>query len=380
MRGRIQSRNEVRQSSAYRLPVIGKVKTGEKKMGANNREYPSSLDYFRFTGKYAEDVVKALGNDKPNKIGIYFADDDVKKVCDERFEARDDRGVVVLEGDGETFRAYDPATQKFIEGIDKTHPLIALHRKNIKHVLTIRFLISGFKGVLGQWELTTRGSRTSIDRIINPFDAMLELTGRVKGIPFDLTVEMVKSKGPDGKTKQFPVISLIPNLSAESVEALGQNIGEIRNGLSLLTDEKISKQLGQSVKALDAAPATAETSPSENIIPEGEHKEFNPETDLDAEDTYHEFEEEGFTESEDVTEEIQPEPEPEKEPEPELAKAEEKPKMNPEETVQPRQAEPDVKPIFDTFDLPADIQEKAPETKPKTGMKGKSASSLFGED
>jgi hypothetical protein len=380
MRGRIQSRNEVRQSSAYRLPVIGKVKTGEKKMGANNREYPSSLDYFRFTGKYADDVVKALGNDKPNKIGIYFADDDVKKVCDERFEARDDRGVIVLEGDGETFRAYDPATQKFIEGIDKTHPLIALHRKNIKHVLTIRFLISGFKGVLGQWELTTRGSRTSIDRIINPFDAMLELTGRVKGIPFDLTVEMVKSKGADGKTKQFPVISLIPNLSAESVEALGQNIGEIRNGLSLLTDEKISKQLGQSVKSLDAAPATAETSPSENIIPEGEHKEFNPETDLDAEDTYHEFEDEGFTESEDVTEEVQPEPEPEKQPEPEIAKAEEKPKMNPEEIVQPRQAESEVKPIFDTFDLPADIQEKSPETKPKTGMKGKSASSLFGDE
>lgn len=269
---------EARTESRYSLPVIGKVKIGEKRTNASGTEYPSSIDYFRFTGKYADDVVKAIGNPKPNKISIFFADDDFRKVCDERFEARDKAGVLVLEGDGETFRAYDPQKGKFVDGIDAKHELVKLYRKDIKHVLTIRFLIVDFKGVLGQWEFTTKGSKTTINRIISPFDSMLNFAKRVRGIPFDLTVEMVKSKTPDGKTKQFPVVSLIPNLSPESVEALGENTVELTKGFALLTNEKIGSRLSEikSDRTLAAPAGENAVSASESIIPKGEHSEFIP--------------------------------------------------------------------------------------------------------
>lgn len=83
MKGRIK-RPEAQQSRLI-LPLIGQIKIGMK----NANGYPQSVDYFIPTGKYAGLFTQAYG-EKPQTIQIVFPDDDPAKVCNERYEYRDD--------------------------------------------------------------------------------------------------------------------------------------------------------------------------------------------------------------------------------------------------------------------------------------------------
>ena len=99
MKGRI-TRPE--QGVQLELPEIGRLRIGMKAKNQYGKEYPTSVDYFIPSGKYAEMFTKALG-DKPNTIAIIFPDDDPEKVCNERYEYRNEKGELVARGDGSTF-------------------------------------------------------------------------------------------------------------------------------------------------------------------------------------------------------------------------------------------------------------------------------------
>ena len=73
------------------LPEIGRLHIGIK----NERGLPQSIDWFRATGKYAALFAKALG-EKPSTIQIVFPSDDAGKVCNERYEYRDDKGARII--------------------------------------------------------------------------------------------------------------------------------------------------------------------------------------------------------------------------------------------------------------------------------------------
>lgn len=100
MKGRIK-RPEAQQSRLI-LPRVGQIKIGMK----NANGYPQSVDYFIPTGKYAGLFTQAYG-EKPQTIQIVFPDDDPAKVCNERYEYRDDDGRLIAAGDGDTFQVWD---------------------------------------------------------------------------------------------------------------------------------------------------------------------------------------------------------------------------------------------------------------------------------
>lgn len=82
------------------------------KIGMKNANgYPQSVDYFIPTGKYAGLFTQAYG-EKPQTIQIVFPDDDPAKVCNERYEYRDDDGRLIAAGDGETFQVWDGKSTK----------------------------------------------------------------------------------------------------------------------------------------------------------------------------------------------------------------------------------------------------------------------------
>ena len=88
------------------LPEIGRLHIGKKQMGQNGKEYPVSVDYFIPAGKYAGMFTQALG-EKPQTIQVIFPDDSPEKVCNERYEYRDDKGALVARGDGRVFEIWD---------------------------------------------------------------------------------------------------------------------------------------------------------------------------------------------------------------------------------------------------------------------------------
>ena len=184
MSGRIVKQH----ASSASLPLIGRIKIGDKAKNSAGKEYPISIDYFRATGKYESKFKEVLG-DKPNKIGIVFITDDLTEACSQYY-ASWDKGKLWGEGDGEKFRIWDStivdkegkAVGGYVEDVPKTDPRVKAIKGWAEH-LRLRFVIPAIKDVLGCWEFVTKGSASSIPNIIETFDFIKEKAETSKNIP-----------------------------------------------------------------------------------------------------------------------------------------------------------------------------------------------------
>lgn len=232
------------QTSVLDLPEIGRLHIGKKEIGRNGKEYPTSVDYFIPSGKYAGMFVNALG-EKPSTIQIIFPSNDAEKVCNERFEYRDDRGALVARGDGVRFEVW--TGQKYdVFGVDDYPDImdqIARNNptkrgaENWDVALTLRFVVPAVRGIVGVWQFSTKGRASSVNNIRNSFDAVRKMRGTVCQTVFDLSVAFAKSNKP-GVNSRYPVVSLVAN---------DTRIEEIRNAitpqgnLSLLLNKNTEK-------------------------------------------------------------------------------------------------------------------------------------------
>jgi len=256
MRNRI-----IRKDQKHRMPVIGKVKVGEK-IEKNGKEYPVSLDYFVADGNYKHIFDKKFG-EKPKKLDVIFISDDPAECCVERMEIRQGPKLFA-KGDGITFEVWDKKTEAYIVRTTEAEPdLIQKIEKQcgstFEEVLTLYFLVLGINEVFGVWKFSTKGRDSSIPSIVSSFDKVLEMAGRIKFIPFTLSVEKVKSQKPDSKSL-FPVVTLVANIGQEYMEKLQNHIMGGVDISGVITEEKIN-----------------------NVIPEIEYK------DLVGEDVDFEF-------------------------------------------------------------------------------------------
>ena len=230
--GRIY-RPEASEGTLLDLPEIGRLHIGMK----SDKGYPMSIDWFRATGKYSALFAKALG-EKPATIQVVFPSDDAGKVCDERYEYRDDKGALVARGDGQVFEVWDG--RKYAPYMVEQYPDIMrqITAKNPTKrgddnwdiVLTLRFIVPAVRGVVGVWQFSTKGKASSVKNIRESFDAVQRMRGTVTGTVFDLSVQFAKSNKP-GVNSRYPVVSLVANDNRieEIREAMSQ-----RENLSLL--------------------------------------------------------------------------------------------------------------------------------------------------
>lgn len=232
------------QTSVLDLPEIGRLHIGKKQMGQNGKEYPVSVDYFIPSGKYAGMFVNALG-EKPSTIQIIFPSDDAEKVCNERFEYRDDKGALIARGDGVRFDVW--TGQKYdVFGADEYPDLMEQIARNNPTkrgaenwdvALTLRFVVPAVRGIVGVWQFSTKGRASSVNNIRNSFDAVRKMRGTVCQTVFDLSVHFHKSNKPSSNSR-YPVVSLVAN---------DTRIEEIRNAitpqanLSLLLNKNAEK-------------------------------------------------------------------------------------------------------------------------------------------
>ena len=220
-------------SSLLELPEIGRLHIGMK----SERGLPMSIDWFRPTGKYASLFTKSLG-EKPQTIQVIFPDDDPTKVCNERYEYRDDKGALVARGDGRTFEIwngnkYAPFSieqyPNLMEQLAAKHPT-KRGADNWDIALTLRFIVPAVRGVVGVWHFSTKGAASSIQNIRNSFDGVQMMRGTVTQTVFDLSVQFAKSNKP-GVQSRYPVVSLVAN--DNRIEEIRAAIAPTQN-LSLL--------------------------------------------------------------------------------------------------------------------------------------------------
>lgn len=211
MKGRIN-----KLSVSNTLPLIGRIKVGMKVTNESGKEYPTSLDYFRATGKYADVFDKHFG-EKCSRIGIVFITDDIMEACNQYYAAWD-KGKLWGKGDGETFSVWDDTAKAYVEDVPKTDTRV----KSIKtwaEYVDLNFVIPSLNSVLGYWKFTTKGGKTSIPSIVKSFDFIKERAGTVIGFPFDLVVEKQKGYNP-GAARNYPVVQLIANRGEDNISAI----------------------------------------------------------------------------------------------------------------------------------------------------------------
>ena len=182
MAGRIVKKASA-EISKLALPRVGTIKIGFK----DERGLPRSVDYFIPTGKYASLFTKAYG-EKPQTIQVVFPDDDPAKVCNERYEYRDDEGRLLATGDGENFQIWNgkeyqevsiEQSPNLMRSVEKRHPnkLYQKTGEGWQIILTLNFIIPCVRGIAGVWQFSTKGTASTIPNVRNVFDAMLEMKG-----------------------------------------------------------------------------------------------------------------------------------------------------------------------------------------------------------
>lgn len=235
MGGRIV-RNEP-DAAILELPEIGRLHIGKKQAGQNGREYPVSVDYFIPSGKYAGMFTAALG-EKPQTIQVIFPDDSPEKVCNERYEYRDDKGALVSRGDGRVFEIWDGkryapySVDQYPDIMEQVAAKNPTKRgaDNWDVALTLRFIVPAVRGVVGVWQFSTKGRASSIKNIRNSFDGVQMMRGTVCQTVFDLSVQFAKSNKPNTNSR-YPVVSLVAN---------DNRVDEIR---AMLAPEQTTKNL-----------------------------------------------------------------------------------------------------------------------------------------
>jgi hypothetical protein len=236
MNGRIVRTTEPNRMA---VPIIGKIKIGEKRKTSQGKEYPASVDYFICDSKYESYFHEAYG-DKPQSLEVIFISDDYRDSCNERYELRDDKGSLFGSGDGQIFKIWNASKNDYvtvsITDVPNVMEMAAQKsgsKKGWETTLTIRFVLPRIPGVFGMWQFTTKGVASSIPSIVDAFDAVQRQAGTVMNIPFDLSVEKVKSQKPGDKSV-FPVVRLVPNISSQRLDTVrqwlksGKDIHEIK--------------------------------------------------------------------------------------------------------------------------------------------------------
>lgn len=219
-----------------KMPIIGKIKVGEKRKNNNGIEYPVSNDYFLARGKY-EQLFRNAYEEKPNCIQVVFIDDE--NSCIERYEYRDNSGNLFAYGDGNEFKVWNSKKEDYVNcSMSELNVIDEVSKKctskiGWKVVLTLRFLIPKVRGIAGLWEFQTKGDASSIPQITASYDNLLQQQGFVKGIIFDLSVKFATSQKP-GINRKYPVVTLVPNHSDENIKMIKESVFKIENPLKAL--------------------------------------------------------------------------------------------------------------------------------------------------
>lgn len=237
--GRIGQRKT--ESTASTLPEIGKIKIGEKATNSKGVEYPRALDYFRATGNFAGEFNKIYG-DKPQRLSVVFISDELTEVCNERYESWV-KGKRWGWGDGVSFTVWDTESKQYISDVPASDNRV----KNLKWdmMLTLRFVLLEMKGIMGYWTFSTKAKATTIPSIVKAFDFVRGRAGTIIGFPFNLLVEKKQGYNPD-EPHNYPVVSLVPNFSQESIDMVSSYLeagGEVNKLTTAMIEQKKMLQI-----------------------------------------------------------------------------------------------------------------------------------------
>lgn len=222
-------------SEIRRLPRLGKIRLGIKKISTGGKEYPAEIDYFRIDpktpseleNKNLTDAFHALYGEKPKQIKIMFPLPDVS-VFFPQFYKRYGGSILKCKGDG---LEADCISKEMAAGLDilrdserggvicecKGKDCLYYKQKKCSESASLSILLPELKGA-GVWEIVT-GSFHSIVNVNSCLDYIKAVCGRVHMIP--LTLERrEQSIVYEGKTSKHYILHINMDFSLSELQKL----------------------------------------------------------------------------------------------------------------------------------------------------------------
>jgi hypothetical protein len=169
-------------SGRRRLPRLGKIRLGEKKINKAGAEYPSKLDYFNCPPE-----VQAVYGEKPRELEIMFPVDSGDVIFPQFLKRYGKSKGLVCKGDGETAVATDETTGEMTEIICDPDECEYYGKRHCRRVASLQFMLPRVPG-FGVWQIDTT-SYNSIVNLNSCFDMIRGLCGQIAGIPLVLKLE-----------------------------------------------------------------------------------------------------------------------------------------------------------------------------------------------
>lgn len=252
------------------ITMAGHLKIGQLVANDKGTKYPQGLDYFIVDN--AQELFAKTYGEKPTEVDIIFFDDDLVKSCFERYDYYDGKMMIAYGNNEEVWvrdpnnngwnrRLYSEAPVKGVSVNDDTIFAMRTGKEAIvkHHVLTMRFLMYKVNA-FGYWELTTKGSESSIPELLSVIDGVRETAKRLTFLPFKLKVEKVSTPYMDKgekKTRNYSRLLIEPQLNQAHFEYIAKHLADVYSpstvGLGKLLDaEALALHYRQQPKQLSS--------------------------------------------------------------------------------------------------------------------------------
>jgi len=205
-------------SEVRRLPRLGKIRLGIKKVAASGKEYPSEVDYFilapqtpvEMENKKLVDEFTKLYGEKPKSIKIMFPVANPDVYFPQFYKRYGSSTALKCKGNGETAVC---ATEEFAAGLEKIktdEPGIGVkckgkeciyYGKECSEVGVLQVLLPDLPGA-GVWQIAT-GSYNSIVNLNSCIDYIASACGRAHMIPLTLERREQEIAHDGKKTKHY---------------------------------------------------------------------------------------------------------------------------------------------------------------------------------
>lgn len=184
-----------------RMPRLGKIHLGVKKLSAKGVEYPVALDYF----VCPPEVIKVFG-EKPNCLPILIPTEDAEYWASQYYRSYSQTRGLICKGDGEKARrmldaktleiAKKDTTKVIWEDIDCPGRECDMYKsKKCGEMMCLQFMLPDVPGV-GVYQVDT-GSRRSISNINGEAEVIKRLCGHISMLPLLLTLESGEIQNPE---------------------------------------------------------------------------------------------------------------------------------------------------------------------------------------
>jgi len=231
-----------------RLPRLGKIRLGEKRLSKKGVEYPVALDYF-----VVPEEVKAIYGDKPRQLDIMFPADDENIIFPQHYKRYGKQKGLICKGDGEeATRMTDEGRMEEIACPGKDCKYF--QKGECKAIGNLQVWLWKVPG-LGVYQIDT-SSINSILNINGGIRTIKGIFGRIRWIPLVLKVEMQEAHPlveQNGRTQRIATTIPVMSITAQvSVEQLIRHVREktAKGELPITPAEIVNPQIDEKPELL----------------------------------------------------------------------------------------------------------------------------------